>query len=342
MAWEWWEDANSRNKLMLRTLLLVYALGLGLVTRLTMGEPDYASMVLPAINNLRLAVNLPALCASNRLSSIAQGYADKQAALNQGGHTVDGTLPRQRVPGANPLRELLVEGLGVASADLALAQVRTFPSHRRALLLPGITHVGVGRGATTDAASGQAYYYWTILLAGLPTPCPSPPASFALTGRRGVAEWVAPPEEIVRVTNTFAEPVPGAGGVETLRRTRKRFLDTLPRIVDGSQSPAEADSSSPTTVGGIQPPSPSPSLAPSPPFLSSDPPIAEVTREYRPLNGDGEYGDPGTASLAFPGPRLQGGVAGPPRRIKKVEANYELGYPPYVKAAEAEPPARFW
>lgn len=315
--------------LMLRTLLLVSILWSGLVMRPTLGEPDYAALVLPTINRLRLAVNLPALCVSNRLNAIAQEYADKQAALNQGGHTVDGTLPRQRVSGANPLRELLVEGLGVASADLALSQVRTSHRHQGALLLPGITHVGVGRGATTDAASGQAYYYWTILLAGLAaTPCPVPPEPFALTGRRGVAEWVAPSEEMVRVTNTFSEPVPGAGGVETLRRTRKRFLDTLPRIVDGSQIPSEAD----------QPPR----AEKSPSLGSLEIPVTEFTREYRPLNGDDESGsNVGAASLASPS-RLQEDSGTVPRRIKRVHAHYESGYPPYVKAAEAEPPTRFW
>lgn len=302
---------------MIRLLSFALALWLCWLSRPVLADGDYASVILPAINRIRLSANLPALCVSSRLDAIAQDYADKQAALNQGGHAIDGTMPRQRVPGASPLRELLVEGLGVASADLVLIQLRTFPSHRRALLLPGLTHVGVGRGATTDAASGQAYYYWTVLLAGLPTPCPSPPSA-ALTGRRGVAEWVAPPEETVQVADTFAEPVPGAGGVETLHRTHKRFLDTLPRVVDGSQVPP--DNGQLPVVD-----------KPSPPLPGT--PVMEVTHEYHNSNDD-------LADSAASSERDR--VRIPPAQGERVEAKYQAGYPPYVEAAEAEPRARYW
>lgn len=308
---------------MVRLPSVVLTLWLGLLAKSTLADQDYASIILPSINRMRLSVNLPVLCVSDRLSAIAQDYADKQAAFNQGGHAVDGTLPRQRVPGAKPLRELLVEGLGVASAKLAFTQLNISPSHKRALLLPALTHIGVGRGATTDAASGQAYYYWTILVAGLPTPCPSP-RPVVRTGRKGVAEWVAPPEEAVQATDTFAEPVPGAGGMETLRRTRKRFLDTVPRIVDGSQVPPENGQL--PIVKRVSAPLPGV-------------PIVEVTKEYR--GGGGDVNEAPIAAMPPTSPE-QRSIRSSPGRSKKVEARYEAGYPPYSEAAEAEPPARYW
>ena len=196
--------------------------------------------MLMKINEARRLANLKSLCISDQLTLSAQIYADKQAAMNMGGHFVGGERLRQRVVGIKHVGENLFEGHGMTGAAepaVAITEIMGDCNQRALVLDPLFTHVGIGRAATTDG-NDQPYYYWVQIFAQLNEPC-------TVENRFGVkpptvAEYMAPPQTITMVKRKMVRPmIPGADGVEKVERVQRTYLDTIPRVVDGSSSPSK-------------------------------------------------------------------------------------------------------
>lgn len=199
----------SRILILLTFCLLAYA-------------QDYVSDMLEAINNARRQARVRPVCISERLLGRARQYAELQAARQQGGHYVDGRLPRDRYD-VDRVTEALFEGYGESGAgraSTALPMMLQGRRTRRNLLNPYYTHVAVGRA--TGERDGQQFYYWVVVLTKSRERC----------GRAGqsVAEMIAPPERRKEIQHSYWEPIPGMGGMERVEEVERTMLDTVPRI----------------------------------------------------------------------------------------------------------------
>lgn len=113
---------------------------------------------LTEVNAFRRTNGLSTLSLEPRLSRLAQEQSDAMAARAEMSHTVIGPLPR-RLSSAGYDWAAAAENLGLGYPDHSAAMRGWIGSsgHRRNLLNPNVTHVGIA--AARDARTGRPY--WT-------------------------------------------------------------------------------------------------------------------------------------------------------------------------------------
>ncbi len=108
--------------------------------------PEARQALLQRINSLRLAYTLSALTPDPALDAVAQAYSDRMAREGFFGHVApDGSDLRGRMAASGPAYRSVGENLGMASGPLtAHFGIEHSPGHRKNLLSPQFTHVGIG------------------------------------------------------------------------------------------------------------------------------------------------------------------------------------------------------
>ena len=122
----------------------------------TLGEAR--TLLLARINALRLANGIAALSADGRLDAVAQAYAERMAKGHFFAHVApEGDSLNERLHAAGYAFRANGENLGRASggALAAHASVEESPGHRRNLLLPGFSRLGIGVVQETSAGRSE-------------------------------------------------------------------------------------------------------------------------------------------------------------------------------------------
>jgi uncharacterized protein YkwD/stress response protein SCP2 len=120
-----------------------------------------AAEVVTLTNAERATAGLPPLTADPRLTAAAQAHSDDMSARGFYSHTTpEGGQPWDRAAAAGATHRGI--GENIASGQRTAAEVvsgwMTSPGHRRNILKPEFTHIGVGY-----AAGGRSATYWTQL-----------------------------------------------------------------------------------------------------------------------------------------------------------------------------------
>ncbi len=134
----------------------------GDAVRLRIPEPntlaEARAVLLTRINGLRAAHQAPPLVADSRLAEVAQAHSDKMAEGHFFAHVSPaGDDLRQRLNAAGYAYVRAGENLGLAAGAVAAHfAIEHSPGHRRNLLDPGFTHLGVGIAFETVGDRRQA------------------------------------------------------------------------------------------------------------------------------------------------------------------------------------------
>lgn len=133
---------------------------------------EVVSLVIDGTNALRQGQRLPQLQSEARLARTAAEFAAYMARTGKYGHEADGREPAQRAVAQGYDYCLVLENIayhydtrGFSTAALAKKLVdgwRDSPPHRKNLLNPDVTHLGVG------VARGSNGYYYGVQVFGLP------------------------------------------------------------------------------------------------------------------------------------------------------------------------------
>jgi uncharacterized protein YkwD len=124
--------------------------------------------LLSRINTLRTANGAPSLTADQRLDAVAQAYAERMAAGHFFAHVApEGDSLSERLRAAGYAFSANGENLGRAGTGplAAHASVEESPGHRRNLLLPGFSRLGVGIAVETYGGRSE-----TLVVEVLATP----------------------------------------------------------------------------------------------------------------------------------------------------------------------------
>lgn len=103
--------------------------------------------MLDRINAVRRGIGLRPLELNSRLTTAAQAHADDMLARTYYNHdSPEGTTPRQRVRAAGFIADIVAENIaaGQTSPEDALGAWLHSSDHRRNLLDPRLTHIGIG------------------------------------------------------------------------------------------------------------------------------------------------------------------------------------------------------
>jgi uncharacterized protein YkwD len=122
----------------------------------TLGEAR--AVLLQRINALRTANGVPGLAADARLDTVAQAYAERMAAGHFFAHVApEGDSLSERLRAAGYAFQANGENLGRAGTGVLAAHgsVEESPGHRRNLLLPGFSRLGVGVAVESVAGRSQ-------------------------------------------------------------------------------------------------------------------------------------------------------------------------------------------
>lgn len=125
-------------------------------------------ILLTRINELRAANGAPSLVADPRLDAVAQAYAERMALGHFLSHVApEGDSLSERLRAAGYAFSANGENLGRAGPGplAAQASIEESPGHRRNLLLPGFSRLGVGVAVETTAGRNQ-----TLVVEVLATP----------------------------------------------------------------------------------------------------------------------------------------------------------------------------
>ena len=148
---------------------------------------DTVQDIINRTNNFRQAEGLQEVKPNPQLMEAAQGFAHFMASTDQYGHTADGSTPAERAKlhGYNPC--IISENIayqyrtsGFTSEELAHEFVQGWqesPEHRKNMLDPAVTEVGVG-----VARSEQTGYYFAVQMFGRPQ---TEMIEFQITNRTG-------------------------------------------------------------------------------------------------------------------------------------------------------------
>jgi uncharacterized protein YkwD len=125
--------------------------------------------IIVRINNLRRAHKLRLLAPDPVLDKVAQAYSDKMAREGFFAHVApDGSDLRSRLAGAGPSYRSAGENLGLAPGPLAAHfGIEHSPGHRKNLLAPQFTHVGIGVAFKTVDGQPQAIVTEVFSAAGI-------------------------------------------------------------------------------------------------------------------------------------------------------------------------------
>jgi uncharacterized protein YkwD len=151
----------------------------------TPGEARQA--ILQRINGLRQAYGLRLLSPDPALDSVAQAYSERMAREGFFAHVApDGSDLRGRLAGAGPSYRSAGENLGLAPGPLsAHFGIEHSPGHRKNLLSPQFSHVGIGVAFQTVEGKPQAIVTEVFSAAGIaPTADPLVEAYKALDAKR--------------------------------------------------------------------------------------------------------------------------------------------------------------
>ena len=135
--------------------------------------------VIASTNAYRRQHALPALALDARLIRIAQGHArnmarqDKFGDTDNNGHLLDGRSMEQRIRAGGYRFARAAENVGyhLNRGEPAAAMMEGWkrsPGHRRNMLLPDVTEIGVG------AAKGRSGRWYFVQLLGRPADAPEP------------------------------------------------------------------------------------------------------------------------------------------------------------------------
>jgi uncharacterized protein YkwD len=152
--------------------------------------------IIARINNLRKAHKLRPLAPEPALDKVAQAYSERMAREGFFAHVApDGSDLRSRLSEAGPSFRSAGENLGLAPGPLsAHFGIEHSPGHRKNLLSPQFTHVGIGVAFQTVEGRPQAIVTEVFSAAGIaPTADPLVEAYKALNAKR-VERKVAPLE----------------------------------------------------------------------------------------------------------------------------------------------------
>ncbi|MDY7227922.1 CAP domain-containing protein [Hyalangium rubrum] len=167
--------------------------------------PEAREALLSRINNLRKAHKLPPLAPAAALDTVAQKYSERMAREGFFAHVApDGSDLRKRLEGAGPAYRSAGENLGLAPGPLsAHFGIEHSPGHRKNLLSPQFTHVGIGVAFQTVEGRPQAIVTEVFSSAGIAaTADPLVEAYKALDAKR--AERKLPPLERSEVLEQIA------------------------------------------------------------------------------------------------------------------------------------------
>lgn len=167
--------------------------------------PEARQAILTRINNLRRAHRLNPLVQDGALDGVAQNYSERMAREGFFAHVApDGSDLRTRLAGAGPSYRSAGENLGLAAGPLsAHFGIEHSPGHRKNLLSPQFTHVGIGVAFQTVEGRPQAILTQVFSAAGLaPTANPLVEAYKAIDARR--KELKLPPLERSEVLEQIA------------------------------------------------------------------------------------------------------------------------------------------
>jgi uncharacterized protein YkwD len=131
--------------------------------------PEARQGILARINSLRQAHGLRILAPDASLDGVAQKYSERMANEGFFAHVApDGSDLRSRLAGAGPGYRSAGENLGMASGPLsAHFGIEHSPGHRKNLLAPQFTHVGIGVAFQTVDGRPQAIVTEVFSAAGI-------------------------------------------------------------------------------------------------------------------------------------------------------------------------------
>jgi uncharacterized protein YkwD len=131
--------------------------------------PEARQAILARINSLRQAHGLRVLSPDTSLDNVAQAYSERMAREGFFAHVApDGSDLRGRLAGAGPAYRSAGENLGMASGPLAAHfGIEHSPGHRKNLLAPQFTHVGIGVAFQTVDGRPQAIVTEVFSAAGM-------------------------------------------------------------------------------------------------------------------------------------------------------------------------------
>ncbi len=132
--------------------------------------PEARQAILARINSLRRAHGLPGLSPAESLDKVAQAYSERMAHEGFFAHVApDGSDLRERLSAAGDSFRSAGENLGLAPGPLAAHfGIEHSPGHRKNLLSPQFTHVGIGVAFQTVDGRPQALLTQVFSAAGLP------------------------------------------------------------------------------------------------------------------------------------------------------------------------------
>jgi len=146
-------------------------------------------LIVDGTNAFRRSADLPALASNAALKSAAASFAAYMARTDRYGHEADGRSPAQRATAHGYDYCIVLENIayeqssvGFETGELASGLVdgwRRSPPHRRNMLDPAVTDIGVG-----VAHSGHTGRYYAVQLFGLPH---SARVSFSIVNRAPMA-----------------------------------------------------------------------------------------------------------------------------------------------------------
>jgi uncharacterized protein YkwD len=144
--------------------------------------------IVTRINHLRRAYKLRPLAPDPVLEKVAQDYSERMAREGFFAHVApDGSDVRARLAQLGPSYRSAGENLGMAPGPLsAHFGIEHSPGHRKNLLLPQFTHVGIGVAFKTVDGQPQAIVTEVFSAAGLPAKAdPLEETYEAIAARRG-------------------------------------------------------------------------------------------------------------------------------------------------------------
>jgi uncharacterized protein YkwD len=157
------------------SLLTLAALAAGSAFGQEQGAPEsaeVAALVLTLTNEFRAGENRGKVVVSERLEAAARDFAGYMASTGDFGHEADGTTPDTRAKRHGYDHCIVLENLafqysstGFATRELAQGMVEGWkksPGHRRNLVDPDVTEIGIG------VARGKPGYYYTAQMFGRP------------------------------------------------------------------------------------------------------------------------------------------------------------------------------
>ena len=168
-------------------LLVAVALPVGAAERPDLRRVEL--LVVESTNAFRRSAEVPALVSNAELKSAAASFAAYMARTDHYGHEADGRSPAQRATAHGYDYCIVLENIayeqssvGFETGELAGGLVdgwRRSPPHRRNMLDPAVTDIGVG-----VAHSGRTGRYYAVQLFGLPH---SARVSFSIVNRAPMA-----------------------------------------------------------------------------------------------------------------------------------------------------------